>query len=156
MPYSSGKEALAGFNDVASICSELASLCHPAKNMNLTPGKVSVCSNTEVYILNGALSHIRRICPRRWLKTNNRLEILEPFESLFKEARRRDELFSPVVVSDRVLAGSRVSSGPAFCGSQGYSSASRSGASGLGTWTSLPNGAKRGTENLNRVSQKRV
>ena len=104
-PYCSGREALTGFNDVATVCPDLAALWHPVKNRNLTPDKVSICSNTEVYLWNGALSHIRRISPRRWLRENGRLDVLAPFESLVDEAREKDAALGPVAVPDRVPAG---------------------------------------------------
>lgn len=47
-PYCSGREALAGFNDVATVCSDLAALWHPVKNRNLTSNKVRVARRKVV------------------------------------------------------------------------------------------------------------
>lgn len=57
-PYCSGRKALKGFNDVATLCPELASLWHPMKNRNLTPDAVSIASHREVYLWDGAMTRI--------------------------------------------------------------------------------------------------
>lgn len=104
-PYCSGKKALAGFNDVASLCPELARLWHPAKNRNLAPGAVSVASRTEVYLWTGAMSRIWRESPRKWLSRNGYGHLLEPFDRLVAEARAADAAAGDVGVSQRVIGG---------------------------------------------------
>jgi hypothetical protein len=95
-PYCSGKKALPGFNDVATLAPELARLFHPVKNRNLTPDAVSVASNREVYLWDGVLSHIYRISPRKWLVQHGRSDVLEPFDSAVEEARALDAESEPV------------------------------------------------------------
>ncbi len=63
-PYCSGREALAGFNDVATLAPDLAARWHPVKNRNDTPETTSVLSNRNVYLWDGPLTEIRRASVR--------------------------------------------------------------------------------------------
>ncbi|MFR1638126.1 MAG: zinc-ribbon domain-containing protein [Eggerthellaceae bacterium] len=83
-PYCSGRKALKGFNDVATLCPELAALWHPVKNRNLTPDAVSIASHREVYLWDGVMTRIWRQNPRKWLEEHGRAELLAPFDSLVK------------------------------------------------------------------------
>ena len=89
-PYCSGRKALKGFNDVATLCPELAALWHPVKNRNLTPDAVSIASHREVYLWDGVMTRIWRQNPRKWLEEHGRVELLAPFDSLVEEARALD------------------------------------------------------------------
>ena len=89
-PYCSGRKALKGFNDVATLCPELAALWHPVKNRNLTPDAVSIASHREVYLWDGVMTRIWRQNPRKWLEEHGRAELLAPFDSLVEEARALD------------------------------------------------------------------
>ena len=90
-PYCSGRDGMAGVNDVASLAPELAVLWHPTKNRNRKPETTSVCSYREVYLWNGALSHIWRQSPRSWLAAHGMEGVLEPFDLMVREARETDE-----------------------------------------------------------------
>lgn len=85
--YCSGRKALKGFNDVATLCPELVALWHPMKNRNLTPDAVSIASHREVYLWDGVMTRIWRQNPRKWLEEHGRVELLAPFDSLVEEAR---------------------------------------------------------------------
>lgn len=89
-PYCSGRKALKGFNDVATLCPELAALWHPVKNRNLTPDAVSIASHREVYLWDGVMTRIWRQNPRKWLEEHGRAELLASFDSLVEEARVLD------------------------------------------------------------------
>lgn len=78
------------FNDVATLCPELAELWHPVKNRNLTPDAVSIASHREVYLWDGVMTRIWRQDPRKWLEEHGRAELLAPFDSLVEEARAPD------------------------------------------------------------------
>lgn len=78
------------FNDVATLCSELAELWHPVKNRKLTPDAVSIASHREVYLWDGVVTRIWRQNPRKWLEEHGRAELLAPFDSLVEEARALD------------------------------------------------------------------
>ncbi|MBU5399286.1 DDE-type integrase/transposase/recombinase [Eggerthella lenta] len=90
-PYCSGQKVLKGFNDVATLAPELAKLWHPSKNRHFQASRVPVNSHREVYLWNGALTHVWRQSPYQWLTENDREDILAPFESLIAEAKEKDE-----------------------------------------------------------------
>ena len=90
-PYCSGKKALAGFNDVASVCPEMAAHWHPVKNRNVRPEGLSVMAAHEVYLWDGALSRIWRETPRSWMARNGYGDRLGPFERAVAEAKAIDE-----------------------------------------------------------------
>lgn len=89
-PYCSGRKALAGFNDVATLAPELAAKWHPSKNRNAGPESTSVCASREVYLWDGPLSHIWRETPRKWLERNGMADVLAPFDAVVDAARAAD------------------------------------------------------------------
>ena len=91
-PYCAGEEALTGFNDIATLCPELAKLWHPIKNRERTPERTSVCSMSQMYLWNGGLSDIWTETPRAWMLRNGYDDVIERFENLKKEAKALDEL----------------------------------------------------------------
>ena len=94
-PYCSGRDVLAGFNDVATLCPDLASKFHPTKNRNLVPSNVSVASNRQVYLWDGVMTRVWRESPRKWLTANGYAHVLEPFDALVAEARELDAVEEP-------------------------------------------------------------
>ena len=56
-PICSGRAVLKGFNDLATICPELASEWHPTKNKDLTPESITKWSDKKVWWL-GKCGHI--------------------------------------------------------------------------------------------------
>ena len=50
-PFLSGKSVWPGFNDLATVCPEIAVQWHPTKNGSLTPAEVSAGSNRKVWWL---------------------------------------------------------------------------------------------------------
>ena len=48
-PFCAGKKVLMGFNDLASVCPEIAAQWHPTRNTPLTPENVTLSSNKKVW-----------------------------------------------------------------------------------------------------------
>lgn len=89
-PYCSGRKALKGFNDVVTVCPELAAHWHPAKNRGLWPEKTSILAPHAVYLWDGPLSHIWRETPRSWMVRHGMADRIEPFEAVCREAKAID------------------------------------------------------------------
>ncbi len=89
-PYCSGREALPGFNDVATLAPELAKLWHLFRNRGRTAAETPVCSTRRVYLRRGTFNDTWLESPRSWLMGNGRADVLEPFERIMAQARAKD------------------------------------------------------------------
>lgn len=89
-PYCPGRKALKGFNDVATVCPELAAHWHPAKNRGLRPEDMSILAPHAVYLWDGPLAHIWRETPRSWMVRHGMADRIEPFEAVCREAKATD------------------------------------------------------------------
>lgn len=102
-PVCCGREALAGFNDIGTLCPELAAKWHPSKNRGLEPGSTSVMFAREVYLWDGPLSRIWRETPRSWMLRNGFDDVLAPFDALLAKAREADASSPPTPTHSELL-----------------------------------------------------
>ncbi|MBR3690640.1 MAG: IS21 family transposase [Eggerthellaceae bacterium] len=107
-PYCSGKRALGGFNDVATLLPELAKIWHPTKNPLRTPENTSVCHVGRVFLWDGSSEGTWLESPSKWAARNGYASVLEPFHSFVDEARKLDEEHRQVKSAENSIVDSKM------------------------------------------------
>ncbi|MBR5259053.1 MAG: DDE-type integrase/transposase/recombinase, partial [Eggerthellaceae bacterium] len=89
-PYCSGREALPGFNDVKTLCPELAEIWHPWKNRRKKPDTMAVLESERVFLQKGRFGETWLETPKSWMLRNGYADVLKPFLDRVEKAQEED------------------------------------------------------------------